>query len=662
MKTPNIYFLIGGSILIILTAFTFRLINADYFAPSENCDEIVRYMSGCSLSCTENGPIGRYSCEKTIDTDEQTLTTCTRQPYNPAITGRDNGAYETTSTLGGCTLTCGGGYAVCRGDAPERGGSITPSTPPIEPEHSSGSAQGDTQIGTCQGSIPANASGTSASTYLQTYTTSSRVPADNLERTYSASPGTCSFSCDTGYERDGSTCKASVGTITYNGYVIMDRNLGASRVCTSLTDTECYGNYYQRGNNYGFPGADKGSASAAGITTSSSQVAPTVGYSSSTFITTNPRMNNGSANRNAVGDTLWGGTLDTTTANGAGTTSAGRRGPCPVGFHVPSTLERKNMLNGGNPSSLFSTLKLPLAGTRIYSVASPGDVGGNGNYWSSSPYASPSNAYSLLFSSFVVYPQNSYTRSYGFSVRCFKNPIPPSHPIGIHYQGNDIIVSNGIDQEIIYANKAIGASKVYSGDRADVDTHGNQYQRGNNYNFGVHTSAVLSGSTAIAIGSYSNLNPYNSSNFIKGTSWVNSAGYANTNYRNIRGDDGNNIAKRGPSPEGYHIPSANEWKDLMYIYLHDIKGITSYTRGSNFTWTAQMTRDMMLADLKLSAGGYLDNGNGGYYLSSNPQFWSTTSSTNGYSYYIYVGASMMYPADLAQASYGITIVPFKNMN
>jgi hypothetical protein len=74
------------------------------------------------------------------------------------------------------------------------------------------------------------------------------------------SDGECHFVCDEGYERDNTACIAfaiihnpTEGTITVkNGtttYTIRDKNLGAS---VAGTGASSYGNYYQRGNNYGF--------------------------------------------------------------------------------------------------------------------------------------------------------------------------------------------------------------------------------------------------------------------------------------------------------------------------------------------------------------------------------------------------------------------------
>ena len=58
------------------------------------------------------------------------------------------------------------------------------------------------------------------------------------------------------------TCPNGESTLTHNGTeyscvvsphtdkVWLDRNLGASAVCTALDDTACYGDYYQWGRNF----------------------------------------------------------------------------------------------------------------------------------------------------------------------------------------------------------------------------------------------------------------------------------------------------------------------------------------------------------------------------------------------------------------------------
>ena len=63
---------------------------------------------------------------------------------------------------------------------------------------------------------------------------------------------------------------------------------------------------------------------------------------------------------------------------------------------------------------------MPYAGGRLYNIANVNYVGSYGYYWSSTP-RNAGNAYSLLFGSSSIYPQTNDGRSYGFSVRCFRN-------------------------------------------------------------------------------------------------------------------------------------------------------------------------------------------------------------------------------------------------
>jgi len=115
--------------------------------------------------------------------------------------------------------------------------------------------------------------------------------------------------------------------------------------------------------------------------------------------------------------------------------------PCPSWRHVPSTAEWDWLVKawftyrGGSCTATAwnlcswywnatlanfkSDLKLPLAGARYPNNASVGHQGTLGYYWSSSPEVA--SARNLSFYSSNVYPQDYYTRGYGYSVRCFKN-------------------------------------------------------------------------------------------------------------------------------------------------------------------------------------------------------------------------------------------------
>jgi hypothetical protein len=72
----------------------------------------------------------------------------------------------------------------------------------------------------------------------------------------------------------------------------------------------------------------------------------------------------------------------------------------------------------------MNTFLMPYAGARHYSNYI-GDTEIAGYYWSSSPEGT-NNAYNLYVNTTRMLPQFANHRSYGFSVRCFKNTPPPS--------------------------------------------------------------------------------------------------------------------------------------------------------------------------------------------------------------------------------------------
>ncbi|MDR1988496.1 MAG: fibrobacter succinogenes major paralogous domain-containing protein [Candidatus Peribacteria bacterium] len=65
-------------------------------------------------------------------------------------------------------------------------------------------------------------------------------------------------------------------------------------------------------------------------------------------------------------------------------------------------------------------LKLPLAGLRDRLNGSLNNQGSSGHYWSSSPN-DIDDVYRLDLHSSEVRPQSDSNRTFGFSVRCFKN-------------------------------------------------------------------------------------------------------------------------------------------------------------------------------------------------------------------------------------------------
>ena len=178
----------------------------------------------------------------------------------------------------------------------------------------------------------------------------------------------------------------------------MDRNLGASQVATSPTDTDAYGDLYQWGR-----AADGHEKRTSGITDARSAT-DTPGHGD--FITTPTNPNDW---RSTPNDNLWQG-VD------------GVNNPCPAGFRVPTEAEwQAEIDNGGltNSAGAFgSPLILPVAGYRNQVDGSLSNVGSRGYYWSSS--VDGSSARRLYFSSSIAYMSSS-NRANGLPVRCRKD-------------------------------------------------------------------------------------------------------------------------------------------------------------------------------------------------------------------------------------------------
>lgn len=179
------------------------------------------------------------------------------------------------------------------------------------------------------------------------------------------------------------------------GKVWMDRNLGASRVATSSTDDQAYGDLYQWGRD------TDGHEKRTSQTTSTLSSSDTPGHGK--FITEyydwrSPQNNN-----------LW------QEVNGT-------NNPCPEGFRIPTTAEwvaeRASWSNNNSAGAFASPLKLPVAGYRSYSNGSLNSVGSSGYYWSGT--VDGTYAQYLGFGSGSAY-MHLYYRTYGFSVRCLKD-------------------------------------------------------------------------------------------------------------------------------------------------------------------------------------------------------------------------------------------------
>jgi hypothetical protein len=196
--------------------------------------------------------------------------------------------------------------------------------------------------------------------------------------------------------RDSTTAIVEVRNPT-TGKVWMDRNLGASRAATSITDINALGDLYQWGRS-----ADgHQSRNSLNTTTLSSSDSP----GNANFITsiTEPYDWRSPANIN-----LWQGVN-------------GLNNPCPVGFRVPTYTEwhteRQSWSSNNSAGAFASPLKLPLAGVRR-SDGTTHHVGTHGFYWTSTVVINYS--WSQNFDSRSTYNSQS-GRANGLPVRCIKD-------------------------------------------------------------------------------------------------------------------------------------------------------------------------------------------------------------------------------------------------
>jgi len=196
------------------------------------------------------------------------------------------------------------------------------------------------------------------------------------------------------------------GTVTspYTGKVWLDRNLGASQVCTAYNDTACYGDYYQWGRNF-----DGHQDSTSATTTTQ---ATDVNDAGSSFILGEQIGNYGSD---------WAGQID---PNGNmridNWSKIDGTSVCPVGFRVPSIDELNDELTlvSNRVEAYNNFLKLPSAGVR-----------GGANMFGLGTLGGLRTITSTEFDSYVYMFSDDYAGAFGVymsrdtgrSVRCIKD-------------------------------------------------------------------------------------------------------------------------------------------------------------------------------------------------------------------------------------------------
>jgi len=183
------------------------------------------------------------------------------------------------------------------------------------------------------------------------------------------------------------------------GRIWMDRNLGASQVTTSSTDTAAYGDLYQWGR------LSDGHENRTSDTTSILSSSDNPGHGDFILETSTPFDWRSPQNNN-----LWQG-------------ESGINNPCPSGFRIPTKAEwDAEWQSWGFPSTgnaFASLLKLPAGGYRDRSNGSLTSAGTYGFYWSST-ITEIIYTYGLYFFNSNG-GMNNYSRAAGFSVRCIKD-------------------------------------------------------------------------------------------------------------------------------------------------------------------------------------------------------------------------------------------------
>lgn len=253
-----------------------------------------------------------------------------------------------------------------------------------------------------------------------------------------------------------------------NGYVWMDRNLGATAVAdgSTVTFASCGGLMYQWGRKDPFPGSNGSTTGAAtaltiynankvALSSTNSDIpfypsSTSIGTTAVSFYTLSTTDEYASQCASSVKYPLsffrnWAGSTADSAANyttrGGKSSWGGEYGesksifdPCPAGWRVPSG--RKSSSTFTSPWSTWTTVQsittsvnvallwnanlnlyyYPVAGFRGASSGAFFSVGSSARYWSGSPDSS--NGFNMNFYSSSVNPANSILRTNGFSVRC----------------------------------------------------------------------------------------------------------------------------------------------------------------------------------------------------------------------------------------------------
>jgi hypothetical protein len=190
------------------------------------------------------------------------------------------------------------------------------------------------------------------------------------------------------------------------GKIWLDRNLGATQVATSSTDTAAYGNLYQWGR-----AAEGHELRTSAVYNSTSQGQATTWVPDEGSNAWDEKFMHSQVNwLNTNQDDLWKG-------------RSADNNPCPSGFRIPTAAEwnqeRRTWASQDEDGAFNSVLKLPAAGIRLWSDGTLSSAGYLGIYWADKA-KSNSSAYSIYFNAGSAYMSQG-NKSSGYSIRCIKD-------------------------------------------------------------------------------------------------------------------------------------------------------------------------------------------------------------------------------------------------
>lgn len=199
----------------------------------------------------------------------------------------------------------------------------------------------------------------------------------------------------------GNTGNSPCGVVlSATGRIWLDRNLGATQVATSSTDSAAYGDLYQWGR------LTDGHQSRSNVNTTS-ELSSTDVPGHAKFITSDSDPWNW---RNPQNNNLW-------------QEVSGANNPCPSGFRLPLMEEfedeRNSWVTNDSAGAFASPLKLVMAGYRKRNDGLTAGVGTSGVYWSSN-VSNVTKSRILRFDNNIASVPDGL-RAYGLSVRCIQD-------------------------------------------------------------------------------------------------------------------------------------------------------------------------------------------------------------------------------------------------